>query len=211
MKTVLKGNLFNLINKRTIIFIFIIALFYILFAIIHFSSNRIKFYKDATSAIKYFSFSQSSDVNLKSATTITKLIIFNNSVKTEDSSVTNFVEVNFKSQKKFIIPNNTIMSENQIFTETEDELNLPLVYWSQWRKLNKNKDSLKGNFKVCDIGLPSPHILKFNNIYWQEMVVNNSHKLYLYNAYYDNREQIKRVKIITESISQKSTDSLVLW
>jgi len=78
--------------------------------------------------------------------------------------------------------------------------------------LDKNQNKLNENLTVCDyIELPSPHLLKFNNIYWQQMFVNNNLTLYLFNAYYDNREQIKKVKVISVTNTQKATNGLNLW
>ncbi len=126
-----------------------------------------------------------------------------------------FLEKNFFSGpnlKQLIIPNKASMTENEMFMASEKETNLPLIYWSNWKKLDKNQNKLNGNLTVCDdIELPSPHLLKFNNIHWQKMSVNNNLTLYLYNAYYDNREQIKKVRVISVTNIQKSTEVLDLW
>jgi hypothetical protein len=103
------------------------------------------------------------------------------------------------------------MTENEMFMESEKDTNLALIYWSNWKKLHKNQSKLKGNFKVCDINLPSPHLLKFNNIHYQQMFVNNNLRLYLFNAYYDNREKIKKVRVISVTNHQKATNRLDLW
>jgi hypothetical protein len=104
------------------------------------------------------------------------------------------------------------MTENEMFMASEKETNLPLIYWSNWKKLDKNQNKLNGNMTVCDdIELPSPHLLKFNNIHWQQMLVNNNLTLYLFNAYYDNREEIKKVKVISATNTQKATEVLDLW
>ncbi len=114
--------------------------------------------------------------------------------------------------KQLIIPNKTSMTENEMFMASEKETNLPLIYWSKWKKLDKNQNKLNGNMTVCDdIELPSPHLLKFNNIHWQQMSVNNNLTLYLFNAYYDNREEIKKVKVISVTNTQKATEVLDLW
>jgi hypothetical protein len=125
-----------------------------------------------------------------------------------------FLEKNFFSNsnlKQLIIPNKTSMTENEMFMASEKETNLALIYWSNRKKLHKNKNKLNANLTVCDIELPSPHLLKFNNIYWQQMFVNNNLTLYLFNAYYDNREEIKKVKVISVTNTQKATDGLNLW
>jgi hypothetical protein len=103
------------------------------------------------------------------------------------------------------------MTENEMFIASEKETNLALIYWSNWKKLHKNQDKLNGNFTVCDIELPSPHLLKFNNIHFQQMFVNNNVTLYLFNAYYDNREEIKKVKVISVTNAQETADRLDLW
>ncbi len=129
-------------------------------------------------------------------------------------SFNKFLEKNFFSGsnlEQLIIPNKTSMTENEMFMASEKESNLALIYWSNWKKLDKNQNKLNANLTVCDIELPSPHLLKFNNIYWQQMFVNNNLTLYLFNAYYDNREEIKKVKVISVTNTQKATDGLNLW
>jgi hypothetical protein len=125
-----------------------------------------------------------------------------------------FLKKNFfpdSNLKQLIIPNETSMTENEIFMASEKESNLALIYWSNWKKLDKNQNKLNGNFTVCGIKLPSPHLLKFNNIHWQTMFVNNNLTLHLYNAYYDNREEIKKVKVISATNHQKTAEGLNLW
>jgi hypothetical protein len=129
-------------------------------------------------------------------------------------SFNEFLEKDFvpdSNLRQLIIPNKTSMTENEMFMESEKNTNLALIYWSNWKKLHKNQSKLKGNFKVCDIKLPSPHLLKFNNIYWQQMFVNNNLRLYLFNAYYDNREKIKKVRVISVTNHQNTTNRLHLW
>jgi hypothetical protein len=125
-----------------------------------------------------------------------------------------FLQKNFfldSNLKQLIIPNQTSMTENEMFMVSEKESNLALIYWSNWKKLDKKQNKLNGNLTVCDIELPSPHLLKFNNIHWQTMFVNNSLTLHLYNAYYDNREEIKKVKVISATNNQKTAEGLDLW
>jgi hypothetical protein len=104
------------------------------------------------------------------------------------------------------------MTENEMFMASQKDTNLALIYWSNWKKLDNKPNKLHANVTVCDdIELPSPHLLKFNNIYWQQMFVNNNLTLYLFNAYYDNREQIKKVRVISVTNSQKAAEVLDLW
>ncbi len=145
----------------------------------------------------------------KFSTTRTKLFELHNKF-----SFNKFLEKNFFSGSnlnQLIIPNKTSMTENEMFIASEKETNLALIYWSNWKKLHKNQDKLNGNFTVCDIELPSPHLLKFNNIHFQQMFVNNNVTLYLFNAYYDNREEIKKVKVISVTNAQETADRLDLW
>jgi hypothetical protein len=110
-------------------------------------------------------------------------------------SFNKFLEKDFFSGLDFnqlIIPNKTSMTESEIFMASEKESNLAFIYWSNWKKLDRNQNKLNGSFTVCDIELPSPHLLKLNNICWQQMFVNKNLALYLFNAYYDKREEIKK-------------------
>ena len=130
-----------------------------------------------------------------------------------------FYEVLNRNNKKFNInnilkqlfnPNNTMMSENEMFLEAERYSNLPLIYYSNWKTIDQKQDSLIGNFTVCDIELPSPHLLNFNNFYYQQLMIKNF-TLFIYNAYYDNREVIKRVKVLTVTEFQTEFNSSDLW
>ena len=119
----------------------------------------------------------------------------------------NFTEI----LKPLFIPNNTVMTKNEVLEASEKDSNLPLIYYSNWEKFDKRQDPLKGNFKVCDIELPSPQLLKFNNFYWQQLIVQQNLTLFIYNAYYDNREDTRKVKVITVTNFQKATDDMNLW
>ena len=183
LKMSLKSDILKFSNSQTIVFICVLVICFVLFSFVQFSSNGNQFYYVSDRNIKKFSFYQFLRKNF------------------------NFTE----TLKPLFIPNNTVMTKNEVFEASEKDSNLPLIYYSNWQKFHKSQVSLKGNFTVCDTELPSPHLLKFNNFFWQQLIVEKDVKLFIYNAYYDNRENTKKVKVITVTNFQKATDQMNLW
>jgi hypothetical protein len=110
-----------------------------------------------------------------------------------------------KNKNSFIIPKGEVMLENEIFIEAEKESNIPLTFWSKWRKFYEKREIILTNVETCDTELPSPQMIHYNNIYWQQTNINGV-KIFLYNAYFDNRESIKKVRVLTVTEDQNKMD-----
>jgi hypothetical protein len=66
-------------------------------------------------------------------------------------SFNKLLEKNFfidSNLKRLIIPNEASMSENEMFIASDKETNLALIYWSNWKKLDKNQNKLNGKNAV---------------------------------------------------------------
>jgi len=109
------------------------------------------------------------------------------------------------------IPKQTVMSNSQIFDLAEKESNIAIKYWSDWKSYENTDDWLNKSLKICKTELPSPHLLKFNNIYWQSIINSENLTVFLYNSYYDNRENIKNVRIIGVTNNYKALQQFKLW
>jgi hypothetical protein len=104
-----------------------------------------------------------------------------------------------------------VMSEKEIFDLTEKESNLAINYWSEWEKFDsKNVWDIK-DVKVCKTELPSPLSIKFNNIYWQSIINTQDLTIFLLNAFYDNRQSTKKVRIIAVTDHYKVLERKKLW
>ncbi len=104
-----------------------------------------------------------------------------------------------------------VMSEKEIFDLTEEESNLAINYWSEWKQFDrKNVWDIK-DVKVCNTELPSPLSIKFNNIYWQSIINTQDLTTFLLNAFYDNRQSTKKVRIIAVTDHYKVLERKKLW
>ncbi|XP_054165998.1 uncharacterized protein LOC128963508 [Oppia nitens] len=78
--------------------------------------------------------------------------------------------------------------------------NVALNYWIRWTtnysKINSDNDWSKYSLKTCYKYPPSIEKIAFNNIYWQSVIIDQNTTYYAYNAYYDNRENMTKVRII---------------
>jgi hypothetical protein len=123
-------------------------------------------------------------------------------------------EKTFETENEFNFSNlfkQNVMSEKEIFDLTEEESNLAINYWSEWKQFDrKNVWDIK-DVKVCNTELPSPLSIKFNNIYWQSIINTQDLTTFLLNAFYDNRQSTKKVRIIAVTDHYKVLERKKLW
>ncbi len=82
-------------------------------------------------------------------------------------------EKTFETENEFNFSNlfkQNVMSEKEIFDLTEEESNLAINYWFEWKQFDTKNVCDSGDVKVYDIELPSPLSIKFNNIYCQQLI-----------------------------------------
>ena len=94
------------------------------------------------------------------------------------------------------------------FIESQNP-NLPLSYWK------KNAKGHKLELNGSCAKLPDPLTLRYNNLYWQEVVTSNF-TLYLYSAYLDVRTRntegpVVRLLGMTDKLKPRSTMFCQLW
>jgi len=109
------------------------------------------------------------------------------------------------------IPKQTVMSKSEMFDWAEKESNIAIKYWSDWKSYENTDEWLNKSLKICKTELPSPHLLKFSNIYWQTFINSENLTVFLYNSYYDNRENIKSVRIVGVTNNYKAFKQSKLW
>ena len=126
-----------------------------------------------------------------------------------------------------ILPVRVQLNDTQTYQMIEQESNLAATYWQRWSSGNfiENK-SKHQNVKYCNqVEMISPHQVKHNNLYWQfleapEVNIKSRFlpkkeeymKLFLYNAYYDNRLWGKpAVKIVTATNKQSPVETHKWW
>ena len=64
---------------------------------------------------------------------------------------------------------------------------------------------------TCDTIPPMIESIGFNNIYWQSIINSEELTLYLYNAYFDDRQTVKRVRVIGTSGHFNRLSEITLW
>ena len=101
VKMSLKSNILKFSKPQTIVFICVLVICFVLFSIIHFSSNGNQFYEVSDRNIKNFSFYKFLQKNF------------------------NFTEI----LKPLFIPKNTVMTKNEVFEALEKDSNLPIIYY----------------------------------------------------------------------------------
>lgn len=85
----------------------------------------------------------------------------------------------------------------EVFGADERQINLAVNYLNRWKHYNNSRSQwLSSDLVVCETIIESIDRMHFNNKYWQTYRLDNNSHLYLYNAFYDNREDTKRVRII---------------
>jgi hypothetical protein len=122
------------------------------------------------------------------------------------------IENEFSNNFNFsTIDKQSILSKKEIFDLTEKDSNLALNYWSEWKQFNANNVWNKKDVKICNTELPSPLSIKFNNIYWQSVINTENLTIFLFNAYYDNIQSTKKVRIVTVTDHYLALARKKLW
>ncbi len=80
----------------------------------------------------------------------------------------------------YVLPEETFMSESEIWDMSQKESNIAINYWLKWKNYSYSQKWTINDAKSCKTELPSPHELKFNNIYWQSVINNEKLNLYIY-------------------------------
>jgi hypothetical protein len=132
--------------------------------------------------------------------------INNNSEKTIETENEFSNEFDFSNLFK-----QTVMSEKEMFDLTEKESNLAINYWSEWKQFDSKNVWDIEDVLVCNTEFPSPLSIKFNNIYWQSIINTQDLTIFLLNAYYDNRQSTKKVRIIAVTDHYKVLERKKLW
>ena len=88
-------------------------------------------------------------------------------------------------------------TNSTIFKLAEEHSNLAIKYWSEWKNYEKNpKEWSSYDVVTCNTAIEPIDRIHFNNKLWQTYRFGNNSSLYLYNAFYDSREDIAKIRII---------------
>jgi len=114
-----------------------------------------------------------------------------------------------------ILPVAMQLNDSETYRLVEEESNIAATYWERWSTNSFSGKPASGVAHCANVKMISPHMVRQNNIYWQ--IVENIYedkvlKLYLLNAYYDNRMYGQpAVKIITSTNRQVPVAKLQWW
>ncbi len=100
------------------------------------------------------------------------------------------------------------LSGVDIFNSSEYQTNIALNYWNEWKNYPKIDNWKEYKEETCNTSIPDISKIEFNNIYWQTVSNENRSEYFLYNAYYDNREDNNFVRIIG---TQRRNTTMDLW
>ena len=109
------------------------------------------------------------------------------------------------------LKNNGLVDSNEkhdISDSVENESNVPLKYYNEWKKYRKNNRWKGKDIKTCNTELPRIEEIGFNNNFWQTIPNTNETHYFLYNAFYDNRGTDKYVRVV---VMQKEYSRENLW
>ena len=100
-----------------------------------------------------------------------------------------------KLDSKFLKLDNS-ENEQTIWDKAEEQTNVALNYYNEWKNYSKCDEWDEEGIDVCDTSLPSIEEIDFNNIFWQKIQNIYKTQYFLYNAYYDNRGDPKNVRVV---------------
>ena len=86
--------------------------------------------------------------------------------------------------------------ELDVLDLAEHETNIALNYYNEWKSYSNSNDWKEKGIEVCDTELPIIKEIEFNNIFWQTIPNTKKTQYFLYNAYYDNRDVTKYVRVV---------------
>ncbi len=113
------------------------------------------------------------------------------------------------------LPKRIQLNESQTMALVEAESNLAASYWARWKMIDAKKglSPLAGAVHCAGVSMISPHQARMSNLYWQVTEsTETSLKLFLYNAYYDDRLWARpQVKVITATDRQVQVERLKWW
>lgn len=121
------------------------------------------------------------------------------------------------------LPSETKWENQRIFDKIEQESNVAFNFHYNWNLFRGSKlwrdrlleplDSSLMNVTYCEnVQFTSPLGLHYNNRYWQVLTIHSvrakrrKYELYLYNAYYDNRDGLNVVRVISVTNQQQQID-----
>ena len=110
--------------------------------------------------------------------------------------------------------NQKLLNETELFDLAEHDTNIALKYTLEWNRNyshSKSNEWSGQNLKTCDLKPPPIQTIHMNNIYWQSIVNTEDLNLYLYNAYYDNRQTTNKLRIIGISDHYNKLTNTSLW
>ena len=102
-----------------------------------------------------------------------------------------------------------LKSEMVINDFAEEQSNIALNYYNEWKSYSVNNDWKGKGLNVCETCLPSIKEIDFNNIFWQTIPNTNKTQYFLYNAYYDNRGNTKYVRVVGTRMDVQPIDFFV--
>ena len=89
------------------------------------------------------------------------------------------------------------LKDKELFRLIDSDSNLALSYWRKWQYYKKSNDWPGIKFYSCHSIIPWVEELKFNNIYWQVLSNGSRQEYYFLNAYYDDRQDDKLIRVIS--------------
>lgn len=112
-------------------------------------------------------------------------------------------------------PKRVQLTDDQTFSLVEQNSNIPMKLWKEWEKWAKGEGRVEPSKNVTTCGkvkMTKPFDLYYNNEFWQVQEVNINESLqfnvYLYQAYWDSRGGVPRVRLISTTDMQKPVENL---
>ena len=105
------------------------------------------------------------------------------------------------------------IDQDHVLILADQHSNLAMIYTHEWNKVYSKVNDNWTDHRVttCDVVPPPIESIGFNNIYWQSIINSEDLTLYLYNAYFDNRQTVNKVRVLGVSDHFNLLTNTTLW